>query len=184
MSETRNTKLTYLYRDGSNYKVDASVVFAGAITLGNRDRLIRAMLPAQDEEVWGTIIPGQVGLSDLQNRFGKKEAAMIEALLAASDGPVRSHLDAEERARYEALLEELRATKPQWRETDDHVFHEVTDIHLTEEAPTDPRTILEFIAEVERASWDETWRPSFYEDMVANYEAAIAGETTDGPNNG
>lgn len=53
MTETRNTKITYLYRDGSNYKVDASVVFAGAITLSDRDRLLGAMLPAEDEELWG-----------------------------------------------------------------------------------------------------------------------------------
>ena len=184
MSETRNTKITYLYRDGSNYKVDASVIFAGAITLGDRDRLLQGMLPSQDEDLWGTIILGQVGLPDLQNRFGQKEAAMIEALLAPSEGPVTNHIDTEERDRYETLLEDLRSRKPQWRDTDDHVYHEVTDIHLTEEAPTDPRTILEFIDEVSRVSWDETWRPSFYEEMVANYEAAIAQEADEGPENG
>jgi hypothetical protein len=57
----------------------------------------------------------------------------------------------------------------------------VTDIHLTEAAPTDPRTILELIAEVERVTWDEDWRPSFYEEMVANYDEAIARQQTDSP---
>lgn len=184
MTETRNTKITYLYRDGSNYKVDASVVFAGAITLNDRDRLLGAMLPAEDEDLWGVIVPGQVGLEDLQNRFGRKEIEMLEALLAPQTGPVSAPIDPGERARYEALLEETRAHKPQWREEDDHVFHEVTDIHLTEEAPTDPRTILEFITEVEGVSWDETWRPSFYEEMVANHEEALAREAGDGPDVG
>lgn len=127
------------------------------------------------------IIPGQVGLPDLQNRFGQKEAAMIEALLAPSEGPVTNRIDAAERARYETLLADLRSVKLQWRDADDHVYHEVTDIHLTEEAPTDPRTILEFIDEVSGVSWDETWRPSFYEEMVANHEEALAQEVGDGP---
>lgn len=181
MSETRNTKITYLYRDGSNYKVDASVIFAGAITLGDRDRLLGGMLPPDDDDLWGVIIPGQVGLPDLQNRFGRKEVAMLEALLAPQERPVRTVIDPAERERYEALLAETRARKPQWRETDDHIFHEVTDITLTEEAPTDPRTILEFIAEVERVEWDDTWRPEFYPEMVANYEAARAQARDDGP---
>lgn len=179
MTETRNTKITYLYRDGSNYKVDAAVVFAGAITLGDRDRLLAAMLPADDEDLWGVIIPGQVGLPDLQNRFGATEVAMLEALLAPQSGPVSVTVDPDERARYETLLKEARARKPQWREGDDHIFHEVTDIHLTEELPTDPRTIFEFIAEVGRVIWDETWRPSFYEEMVANHEEAVAQDRAD-----
>lgn len=181
MSETRNTKITYLYRDGSNYKVDASVVFSGAITLADRDRLLQGMLPAQDEEVWGTIIPGQIGLPDLQNRFGQQEIVLLEALLAPQEGPVRTVVDVEERERYETLLAETRARKPQWRDNDDHVFHEVTDIILTEQAPTDPRSILEFIAQVERVEWDDSWRPSFYEEMIANYEAAILAANEDGP---
>lgn len=181
MSETRNTKFSYLYRDGSNYKVDVSVIFAGAITLGDRDRLLGGMMTPADQDLWGVIIPGQVGLADLQNRFGEKEVAMLEALLAPQEGPVRTAIDPAERERYETLLAEARARKPQWREGDDHVFHEVTDIHLTEEAPTDPRTILEFIAEVERVTWDEDWRPSFYEEMVDNYDEAIAREQTDSP---
>lgn len=181
MSETRNTKFTYLYRDGSNYKVDASVIFSGAITLGDRDRLLGGMMTPADEDLWGVIIPGQVGLPDLQNRFGEKEVVMLEALLTPQEGPVRTAIDAAERERYETLLAEMRARKPQWREDDDHVFHEVTDITLTEEAPTDPRSILEFIAEVERVTWDEDWRPSFYEEMIANYEAAVAGVQEGGP---
>lgn len=181
MTETRNTKITYLYRDGSNYKVDASVIFAGAITLGDRDRLLGGMMTPADEDLWGVIIPGQIGLPDLQNRFGEKEVAMLEALLAPQEGPVRPVIDPAERERYETLLAEMRARKPEWREYDDHVFHEVTDITLTEGASTDPRSILEFIAEVERVEWDENWRPSFHEEMVANYKAALAGGQEDGP---
>jgi len=73
MSETRNTKLSYLYRDGSNYKVAGTVIFSGAITLGDRDRLLGGMLPSSDDDLWGVIIPGQVGLADLQDRFYERE---------------------------------------------------------------------------------------------------------------
>lgn len=181
MSETRNTKLSYLYRDGSNYKVSGTVIFSGAITLGDRDRLLGGMLPSSDDDLWGVIIPGQVGLADLQDRFYEREIAMIEAMLAPQEGPVRTLIDPGERDRYQTLLKQMRATKPQWRDTDDHVFHQVTDIVLTLEPPTDPRSILEFISDVLRVDWDESWRPSFYEEMVANYEAAIASGKGDGP---
>lgn len=175
-SETRNTKITYLYRDGSNNKIDASVIFSGAITLAERDRLVNAMLPAHDDDLFGTIIPGQVGLPDLQDQFGRREIAILEALLAPQAGPVNTTIDAEQRARYETLLEEARARKPQWLEDDDHIFHEVTDIGLTEGSPTDPRSIQVFISDVEKVTWDETWRPAFHAEMVENRRAALECE--------
>jgi hypothetical protein len=179
MSDPRNTAITYLYRDGSNYKVDHTVVFSGPITLHARDRLLAGLLPPDDPDGWGSIIPGQVGLPDLQNRFYLKEIRVLEALLAPSEGPVGLQIETAERERLEALKVEMRATLPQWRETDDHIFHEVTDISLTEHVPTDPRGIDAFIEEVSATEWDKDWKPVFYDEMVANYAAASAEEGPD-----
>lgn len=173
MTDPRNTAITYRYRDGSNYKISRTVIFSGPITLGDRDRLIGAMLPPEDEELWGVIIPGQIRLQDLQNQFYKDEIRVLEGLLAPQQGPVLAPLAEADRVRFETLLSEMRATKPMWRPDEDHVYHDVTDIVLTEHAPTDPRTIESFIAEVERVSWDEDWLPSFYAEMVGNYEASL-----------
>lgn len=181
MSDTRNTEIRYLYRDGSNYKVDHTVVFAGAITLAARDRLLGGLLPPDDPDEWGDLIPGQVGLPDLQSTFYRKEIVALEALLAPQDGPVQHQIDEAERSRLETLLEDMRGTKPQWREGDDHIYHVITEIRLTEAPPTDPRTIDAFIEEVVRIEWDHDWRPASYEEMVANYEAAVAAERGEGP---
>jgi hypothetical protein len=59
-----NTRLRYCYRDGANYKQLHEVVFAGAITDAER----RALLAHLDEGTY--FIPSQVGLEDLQYRFG------------------------------------------------------------------------------------------------------------------
>jgi len=179
MSDPRNTAITYLYRDGSNYKVAHTVFFSGAISLEARDRLLAGLLPADDPDGWGVLIPGQVGLPDLQDRFCREEIKTLETLLAPSAEPVQIHIDTSERERLEALLAEMRATLPQWRETDDHIYHEVTDISLTQAAPTDPRSIDALIDEVSAVSWDADWRPAFYAGMVSNYEAASAAEGPD-----
>lgn len=47
-------------------------------------------------------------------------------------------------------------------EEDDHVWHEFDGLSLTDAAPTDPRTIEEFIDEVVRQAdlgWLDTWMP-------------------------
>jgi hypothetical protein len=179
MSDARNTEITYLYRDGSNYKVDHQVVFEGEITLAARDRLLGGLLPPDNPDEWGDLIPGQVGLPDLQNQFHRKEIAALEALLAPQEGAARRHIGETERARLELLLTELRNTKQQWREEDDHIYHAITDIRLTEAPPTDPRTIDAFIDEVVRTEWDHAWRPDFFKEMVDNYQDARAAEGPD-----
>lgn len=179
MSEPRNTAIIYQYRDGSNYKVGHTVVFSGSVTLHARDRLLAGLLPPDDPDGWGFLIPGQVGLPDLQNRFHQNEIRVLEALLAPPEGPVGLQIETAERERLEALLADMRATLPQWRETDDHIFHEVTDISLTQAVPTDPRGIDAFIEEVSATQWDEDWKPVFYDEMVENYVAASAAEGPD-----
>jgi hypothetical protein len=173
VKDLRNTAITYRYRDGSNYKISRTVIFAGPITLGDRDRLIGSMIMPEDEDLWGVIIPGQVGLQDLQNQFHQAEIRMLEGLLAPQEGAAKASLETADQARFETLLSEMRAAKPMWREDEDHIYHDVTDIALTEQAPTDPRTIGAFIAELGQVTWDHDWRPPFHAEMVANYEASL-----------
>ena len=59
-----NTRITYQYRDAANFKQRESVVFAGEITESERT----AVLAHLDEGMW--FVPWQVGLADLQARFG------------------------------------------------------------------------------------------------------------------
>ncbi len=54
------TRLTYLYRDGGNQKQHAEVVFPGAASPAETDRLFAA---CRDDQFF---IPHQVGLADLQ----------------------------------------------------------------------------------------------------------------------
>jgi len=176
MKGAHNTAITYRYRDGSNYKVSLTVILAGAITLEARDHLIGLMIPPEDDDRWGIIIPGQIGLQDLQNQFYRAEILMVEAMVARQDESSPLMLPQADIERLETLAIEMRATKPMWREDNDHIFHEVTDIALTEAPPTDPRTIAMFIAEVERVKWDYSWLPSFHAEMVANYAESLEVE--------
>jgi len=173
MTDPRNTAITYLYRDGANYKVSRTAIFAGPITLEARDRLLGAMMPSEDQDLWGVIIPGQIGLQDLQNQFFVDGIRGLEALLAPQAGPVQAPLPETDRAHLETLLDEMRATRPMWHPDEDHVFHDVTDISLTEREPNDPRTIDAFIAQVEGVTWDQDWLPPFHAEMVENYEASL-----------
>jgi hypothetical protein len=64
---SRNTALSYLYRDGSNYKTANAVVFSGAASEEYLARLRRGLQP--DGGDLGSFVPGQVGLKDLQDSF-------------------------------------------------------------------------------------------------------------------
>lgn len=57
-----NTKITYMYRDGANYKVGHSVVFGGRVDSSE----IAAFIGALNDS---SMVPGQVGLKDLQDSF-------------------------------------------------------------------------------------------------------------------
>lgn len=60
-------RLSYQYRDGDNYKVGADVYFEGAPRWGKG---VRSMLLALDSgEGRPSMIPGMVGLEDLQDSF-------------------------------------------------------------------------------------------------------------------
>lgn len=58
-----NTTLHYQYRDADNYKVQGRATFAGELD----DAKIRNFMEHLDQD--GSLIPGQVGLPDLQNQF-------------------------------------------------------------------------------------------------------------------
>lgn len=58
-----NTQISYMYRDGSNYKQHADVVIAGTLTDEQKKDIIDAL---DDSEHF---IPSQVGLQDLQSRM-------------------------------------------------------------------------------------------------------------------
>lgn len=170
---SRNTSFEYVYRDGDNYKVSGVAVFAGEIDLATRDMILRnAVEPEADG--YGSFIPGQVGLPDLQNQFHQAEIRMIDAILASTEaGPVRNGVPAEEISRYRALREDLAAMKLRWDPERDHPFHEITEIRLTESAPTDPRPVAWFAAQMAAAVWDPDYLPPFHAELLANHEAEM-----------
>lgn len=102
-----NTRITYLYRDGSNYKQSESVVIQGELTFAEVE-------PYLDEGEY--FIPGQVGLEDLQHRFGGKLTMddhpwheLKEDDFELTDDPLTGSITTQE------LLERFRAVT--WDET-------------------------------------------------------------------
>lgn len=62
----KNTAISYEYRDGSNTKTAKTIVLQGSLTEGRITDVMKATL-GDDDKSW--IIPGQVGLPDLQDSF-------------------------------------------------------------------------------------------------------------------
>ncbi len=133
-----STILSYFYRDHSNSKVGASVVFAPE--RAPRLYLAQALTRACCLHL-GTacFVPGQVGLKDLQGSFLGCE-----------------HI---------------------WDPAIDHAFHEISGLSWSRVAtPSDRRTFSEFVDNcielaLARVGWDESYRPPFYEELRANFEA-------------
>jgi hypothetical protein len=100
-----NTKFSYMYRDGSNYKFDGQVIFSGPFTAEQQDRLTARL--------GGDLffIAHEVGIPEV-------------APYATGE--------------YDANC-------------DDHCFHTGDPFVLTDEGPTDPRTVEAFVAAVEAA---------------------------------
>jgi hypothetical protein len=126
-----NTKVSYMYRDGYNYKTANEVVFAGQISPQQVEDLGKAL---KDRAY---VIPGQVGLEDLQDSF----------------------MDASE-----------------WNPDADHVWHELAEIAYTSKPPTEPQTVAEFVERVKSVTWDDQYKPPFYETMVQRYEQRVRNE--------
>ena len=78
-----NTAIHYLYRDGSNNKQGAVAVLAGELSL-DQMKVVVGRLDEPDLEglqegaPLGLLIPGQVGLRDLQGDFQGGQATWIE----------------------------------------------------------------------------------------------------------
>ncbi len=62
-----NTRLSYMYRDADNYKVGGEAVFQGRFRLG--EDLLPLLMSLARSEGAPSLIPGQVGLPDLQDSF-------------------------------------------------------------------------------------------------------------------
>jgi hypothetical protein len=172
---SRNTSFEYVYRDGDNYKVSGVAVFAGEVDLEMRDTILRNAVDPEPDG-YGSFIPGQVGLPDLQDQFHKAEIRMIDAILASTEavaGPMKNEIPAEEISRYRALREDLAAVKLRWNPETDHPFHEITDIRLTDASPTDPRPVAWFAAQMAAAVWDPAYLPPFHAELLANHEAEM-----------
>lgn len=58
-----STVVSYMYRDASNYKTSSKIVLAGRITVDDERRYRSNLVDG------GDFIPGQIGLSDLQDSF-------------------------------------------------------------------------------------------------------------------
>ncbi len=133
-----STILSYFYRDHSNSKVGGSVVFAPERP--PRLYLAQALTRACRLHL-GTacLVPGQVGLKDLQASFLGCE-----------------HV---------------------WDPAIDHAFHEISGLSWSSVAsPSDARTFSVFVDEcidvaLTGNGWDETYRPPFYDELCANFEA-------------
>jgi len=173
---TQNTALYYIYRDGDNYKVAGKAVFSGPCSLELRDRISRAAADGGDDD-YGQFIPGQVGLPDLQNTFYQAEIKVIDAMLSAAEkteSPVRLAINGADVESWKALRKDMAMTRPQWNPDRDHPFHEITEISLTKDAPTDPRSIEEFAAQMEKTVWNPEYLPPFHAEMLANFEVESA----------
>lgn len=174
---TKNTALFYTYRDGDNYKVAGKAVFAGPCSLELRDRITRATQDGGDDD-YGNFVPGQVGLPDLQNQFYKAEIRVIDAMIAAAeektDAPARLAIPEADVASWKALRQDMTETKAQWNPERDHPFHEINDICLTDDAPTDPRSIEDFAADMEKTAWDTEYLPPFHAELLANFKSETA----------
>jgi hypothetical protein len=119
-----NTQITYEYRDGANYRFHNTVIFAGEMTPELWAR-IRATL---DEEVEGGFIADQVGLPQVFGYLGGK------------------HIDSEEH----------KDSGYEYDEENDHCWHRFADDseawELTEQPPTDGRTVQELVGVFEGAA--------------------------------
>jgi hypothetical protein len=161
----KNTAITYMYRDGDNYKACATAVFAGVLSIDQKATLLAGLDDPESSET-GFFIPGQVGLKDLQNSFHDQPRAVIEAALVGETDP---HLIGE----IEAQLGELDKNPCRWDPESDHVWHDLIDIEPTDKEPTDERSIEAFVSEMSAAEWDASYEPPFYDEMVRNQEAYL-----------
>lgn len=161
----KNTSLAYMYRDADNFKQSKVVILAGEITDSMLSRIKAALGTNVDQaEELGSFIPGQVGLPDLQNQFSENEITMIDVLLSA--------MTDDERQNFEAMIDRNAFEKPQWNNERDHIWHEMLSLDLVDHMPTVEMRIEDFVSALEAVTWDENYKPPFYEEMCANFEAA------------
>lgn len=64
----------------------------------------------------------------------------------------------------------------EWNPEADHPWHEVMAISYTGDAPTQEDSASEFVARVKNVTWDDGYKPPFYDTMVQRYEQRIGKE--------
>lgn len=158
-----NTAFTYMYRDGDNYKTAHRVIFHGAVTTRLREAILSAASGDQDH-----FIPGLIGLPDLQNRFGKNEIDMVDAITSAAEANGSGFPDSEIK-RMQEIRTQIAQQPSCWDPERDHIYHEILEIKPSTEEATDPRSIESFAVEFQQARWDDTYLPPFYSDMLENF---------------
>jgi hypothetical protein len=110
----KNTKVTYMYRDGGNYKTTTDIVLSGTIPESDKTEILSTFGE-------GGFIPHKLGLPHLSPVLDDSP----EATAAAIDGA-----ETDEEAE---TIEEL-----------DHPFHEILAIEDTDESPTAEMTATVF----------------------------------------
>lgn len=161
-----NTLLCYQYRDGSNHKISKTVVFEGSLNAKEKSEINSLIFSGNEDDDW--IIPGQVGLTDLQNTFISSAIERFSLMTGSLED-----------ARAREAIKELERVKPIWW-PDDIAGHEVLDLRevADEISPTDPRTIHSFLNVLRDVVWDRDYRPPFFEEMHANYLAHVEAENS------
>lgn len=169
----KNTAIKYKYRDASNNKVAATVIFAGRLSTAQTEAFL-ASLSQDGSNGEGDFIPGQVGLKDLQNSFHDMPKAMLQSALENETHPPQIE-------RLEAGLADIDENPCRWDPDGDHVWHELDEIDFTDADPTDARTMEAFAAEVAAVEWDPSYEPPFYDEMVKNYQDYLDRKNSDEP---
>jgi hypothetical protein len=73
-----NTALSYKYRDYAGYSTEETVIFEGSLTLEEVNQIKNKFLSDMtggwdpEDDIYGQIIPGQIGLDDLQDKVGNE----------------------------------------------------------------------------------------------------------------
>lgn len=140
-TSSTNTQLTYMYKDGNNYKTSRTVTFSGS---PGGPSALRALILACDSSAGNaSIIPGEVGLKDLQDSFTGCQSPWDPE----QDHPWHEITDITPID--PSISEELDAEK------DERSFQEFCQ-QLCSQA------ILE--------GWDESYTPEFYPAMKQRFE--------------
>jgi hypothetical protein len=81
------------------------------------------------------------------------------------------------------LQNSFRGRKREWDPDYDYPYHTIDGIFTRSKAPPTqgaPKA-ADLLARFEAVEWDDNYKPPFYEEMKARYDARIAGEEVEDP---